>query len=88
MYRSAERLEGPWTGPKVLIPDIPEVNPKDPKYHENNFCYAGKEHIQFAKAEKMVTTYVCNSLDDINKRINFIRNNLFLYHPVVNEVSY
>jgi hypothetical protein len=88
LYRAAERLEGPWSAPKVLIAVIPEVTPTDPKYHQGNFCYAGKEHIQFAKEGKLVTTYVCNSLDDINKRINFIRNNLFLYHPVVNEVPY
>ena len=70
LYRSAEKLEGPWSEPKVLIAVIPEVNPTDPKYHKNNFCYAGKEHIQFAKEGKLVTTYVCNSLDDPDKRIN------------------
>ncbi len=88
LYRTAERLEGPWSDPKALITVIPEVNPTDPKYHKNNFCYAGKEHIQFAGAEKLVTTYVCNSLDDIDNRINFIRNNLFLYRPIVNEAPY
>ena len=88
LYRSAEKLEGPWSDPKILIADIPEVNPTDPKYHKNNFCYAGKEHIQFAKEGKLVTTYVCNSLDDMDKKINFIRNHLFLYRPIVNEVPY
>ena len=88
LYRSAEKLEGPWSDPKVLIAVIPEVNPTDPKYDKNNFCYAGKEHIQFAKEGKLVTTYVCNSFDDMNKRISFIRNHLFLYRPIVNEVPY
>jgi hypothetical protein len=88
LYRSAERLEGPWSDPKILIADIPEVNPADPKYHKNNFCYAGKEHIQFAREGKLVTTYVCNSLDDMDKKNNFIRNHLFLYRPIVNEVTY
>jgi hypothetical protein len=88
LYRSAEKLEGPWSEPKVLIAIIPEVNPTDPKYHKNNFCYAGKEHIQFAAEGTLVTTYVCNSLDDMDKRINFIRNNLFLYRPIVNVVPY
>lgn len=88
LYREASRLEGPWSDPKALIAVIPEVTPTDPKYHKSNFCYAGKEHIQFAKEGKLVTTYVCNSLDETDKRINFIRNNLFLYHPVVNEVPY
>lgn len=88
LYRSAEELEGPWSEPKVLIPVIPEVNPTDPKYDKNNFCYAGKEHIQFSKERKLVTTYVCNSLDDPGKRISYIRNHLHLYRPIVNEVLY
>jgi hypothetical protein len=88
LYRSADRLEGPWSNPKALISVIPEVNPADPKYDKNNFCYAGKEHIQFAKEGKLVTTYVCNSLDDTDKIINNIRSNLYLYRPVVNEVFY
>jgi hypothetical protein len=88
IYRSAERPEGPWSDPKVLIGALPEVNPADPKYHKNNFCYAGKEHIQFARKGRLVTTYVCNSLDDMEKGDQFIRNRLFLYRPVVNEVPY
>lgn len=88
LYRSAEKLEGPWSDPKVLIAAIPEVDPTNRKYDKNNFCYAGKEHIQFAKEDRLVTTYVCNSFDDIDKRINFIRNHLFLYRPIVNEVPY
>jgi hypothetical protein len=88
LYRDAKRLEGPWSSPKILLPSIPELNPTDPKYHKDNFCYAGKEHLQFSKKGKVVTTYVCNSLDDVDKKINFIRNNLFLYRPIVNEVPY
>lgn len=88
LYRSAERLEGPWSDPKVLVAEIPEVTPADPKYHKDNFCYAGKEHIQFASDGKLVTTYVCNSLDGLDKEINFIRSHLFLYRPVVNEAAY
>jgi hypothetical protein len=88
LYRSAQRSEGPWSEPKVLIPAIPEVNPADPKYHQNNFCYAGKEHIQFARKGRLVTTYVCNSLENKDRKADFIRNHLFLYRPVVNEVPY
>lgn len=88
LYRSAERPEGPWSDPEALITSIPEVNPGHPRYHAGNFCYAGKEHIQFAREEKLVTTYVCNSLDDMEQRINFIRKNLFLYRPIVNVVPY
>jgi len=88
LYRTAKKLEGPWSDAQALIAAVPEVNPADPKYDKNNFCYAGKEHIQFAKEGKLVTTYVCNSLEDTDKRANFIRNHLFLYRPVVNGTPY
>ncbi|MHB8772936.1 MAG: DUF4185 domain-containing protein [Syntrophales bacterium] len=88
LYRSAERLEGPWSAPRALIAAIPERDPADPKYHENTFCYAGKEHIQFATEGKLVTTYVCNSLGDADRPSSSIRSSLFLYRPVVNEVPF
>lgn len=88
LCRSAEKLEGPWSEPEVLIGTIPEVNPADPKYDPDNFCYAGKEHIQFAGPDKLVTTYVCNSFADTKGKDSFIRSHLFLYRPVVNRVSY
>lgn len=88
LYRDAKKLEGPWSAPKVLIEAIPEVTPADRKYHRDNFCYAGKEHIQFARKGKLMTTYVCNSLNDATGKDTFIRNNLFLYRPIVNKVPY
>ncbi|MCE5266121.1 MAG: DUF4185 domain-containing protein [Deltaproteobacteria bacterium] len=88
LYRSAERLEGPWSDAKVLLAPVPEVTPADPKYDSGNFCYAGKEHIQFARDGKLVATYVCNSLEEMAERVNFIRTHLFLYRPVVNVAPY
>jgi Domain of unknown function (DUF4185) len=88
LYQAADRLEGPWTKPKTLIEKIPEVDPKSPRYDEQNFCYAGKEHIQFAREKTIVATYVCNSLEDFQNKTNFIRKNLFLYRPVVRYISY
>jgi hypothetical protein len=57
-------------------------------YDKNSFCYAGKEHIEFSRNKKIVVTYVCNSAEDMQNQTSFIRRNLFLYRPVVRNVSY
>ena len=88
LYQSADKLEGPWSKPVVLIATIPEVDPKNPRYDKNNFCYAGKEHIGFAHQGNLVVTYVCNSAENFQKKNNFIRRNLFLYRPVVKTIRY
>jgi hypothetical protein len=88
LYQTADRLEGPWTEPKALIDPVPEVDPKSPRYDKNNFCYAGKEHIEFARDAGMTATYVCNSFEDPEDNTSFIRKNLYLYRPVVNVLSY
>ncbi|MBN1363856.1 MAG: DUF4185 domain-containing protein [Syntrophaceae bacterium] len=88
LYQTADRPEGPWTEPKILEAPIPEVNPESALYDKNNFCYAGKEHIEFSRNRNLVVTYVCNSAEDPQNRTSFIRRNLFLYRPVVREVSY
>jgi hypothetical protein len=83
LYQTADKPESPWTEPKVLIVTIPEVDPQSPLYDKSNFCYAGKEHIQFARPRNLVATYVCNSSENLQQQNNFIRRNLFLYRPVV-----
>jgi hypothetical protein len=83
LYQTADKPEGPWTAPKALIAPIPEVDPQSPLYDKNTFCYAGKEHIEFARSRSLVVTYVCNSSENFQKQNNFIRRNLFLYRPVV-----
>ena len=88
LYQTADRPEGPWTEPKALIESIPEVDPKSPLYDRNNFCYAGKEHIEFAHDGHLVATYVCNSFEDPEKNSSFIRKNLFLYRPVVRSLKH
>lgn len=87
LFQVADRLEGPWTEPKALIETIPEVDLKSPQYDKNNFCYAGKEHIEFAQERNLVVTYVCNSFEDVHKNTNFIRKNLFLYRPIVKKIQ-
>ena len=83
LYQTADALEGPWNEPRTLIVSIPEVDRSSPRYDKNNFCYAGKEHREFAREGRLVVTYVCNSYEDFEKSTSFIRKNLFLYRPVV-----
>ncbi len=83
LYQKADALEGPWTEPEVLIGSIPEADRNSPRYDKNNFCYAGKEHLEFSQGRNLVVTYVCNSYEDFEKNTSFIRKSLFLYRPVV-----
>ena len=83
LFATSRQPEGPWSPPAVLIPSIDEVDPKSPLYHPQTFCYAGKEHRQFARGRELVATYVCNSMEDIDDQDSFLRKNLFLYRPVV-----
>jgi hypothetical protein len=88
LYQTADKPEGPWSAPQALITTIAEVNPQGALYDKNNFCYAGKEHIQYVKGKNLVVTYVCNSMENSLNQTSFIRKNLFLYRPVVNQISY
>jgi hypothetical protein len=88
LYQIADAPEGPWTKPKILIESIPEVDRNSSRYDKDNFCYAGKEHLEFAHGRNLVVTYVCNSYEDFQKRSSFIRKNLFLYRPIVKNPSY
>jgi hypothetical protein len=88
LYQTADKPEGPWAEPKVLGLPIPEVDPNSTLYEKNSFCYAGKEHIEFARNRNLVVTYVCNSAEDMQSQTSFIRRNLFLYRPVVRNISY
>jgi hypothetical protein len=88
LYQTADKPEGPWATPKALIATIQEVDPQSPQYDKNTFCYAGKEHIEFSRKRNFVVTYVCNSVEDFQNKTSFIRKNLFLYRPVVRDISY
>ena len=88
LYQFADELEGPWSEPKALGVKVPEVDPSSTLYDKNSFCYAGKEHIEFARNRNLVVTYVCNSAEDMQSQTSFIRRNLFLYRPVVNSINY
>ena len=87
-YQTADKPEGPWSEPKILGVTVPEIDSKSSLYDKNNFCYAGKEHIEFSRNKNLVVTYVCNSAEDFKNKTSFIRRNLFLYRPVVREIGY
>ncbi len=86
LFRTADKLEGPWEEPEVLLSPIPEVDPESPFYDDKTFCYAGKEHFMFSMGRIFVVSYVCNSEDDPADEEGFICKNLFLYRPVVRTV--
>jgi hypothetical protein len=88
LYQESVKPQGPWSEPKTLGEAVPEVNPQSRLYDKNNFCYAGKEHIEFSRNRNLTVSYVCNSADDPQNRTSFIRRNLFLYRPVVNNINY
>jgi len=88
LYQLADKPEGPWSEPKAFGLTISEVDTQSPLYDKNNFCYAGKEHIEFTRNRNLVVTYVCNSAEDMQNQTSFIRRNLFLYRPVVKNISY
>jgi hypothetical protein len=58
--RTAARLEGPWSEPRSIyrIPELYEDHAAgtDP----NTFCYAAKEHPEYARKGHLLFTYVCN----------------------------
>ncbi|MRR16969.1 MAG: DUF4185 domain-containing protein, partial [Deltaproteobacteria bacterium] len=86
-YQTAPSPEGPWSKPSTLLEPIAEVDPRSPLYDPHTFCYAGKEHRQFASGGNLVVTYVCNSADDGTNPASFLRRNLFLYRPVVKIIK-
>ena len=86
LYSTAQSPVGPWSPPAALNETIAEIDPQSPLYDQNTFCYAGKEHRQFASGKNLVITYVCNSLEDAARKESFIRKNLFLYRPTVKVI--
>jgi len=84
--QAAETLEGPWGGPEPVMESVAELDPAGRLYSPYTFCYAGKEHLQFSQDKNLIVTYVCNSSEDPNLLSGFLRQNLFLYRPVVKNI--
>jgi len=60
VVRSADSAVGPWSSPQKIY-EFPEMKRDNPGYDKDTFCYAVKEHIEFAD-DKIALTYACNSM--------------------------
>jgi hypothetical protein len=58
--RLADSPLGPWSAPQAIY-EFPEMKKGGPGYDKDTFCYAVKEHIEFANAQ-IALTYACNSM--------------------------
>jgi hypothetical protein len=76
-YSLSSSMTGGW-GAQESLYTYPEMQPSNPNYTPNVFCYADKEHVEFESAGRLFFTYACNSTVE-----NDITNNMNLYHPVV-----
>jgi hypothetical protein len=60
VVRLADFPIGPWSDAQTIY-SFPEMNHANPEYDKDTFCYAVKEHIEFAE-NKIALTYACNSM--------------------------
>lgn len=74
VIRVADFPVGPWSAPKTIF-EFPEMKPSDPGYDKDTFCYAAKEHTEFAD-DKIIMTYACNSMV-----ITKVKANMQIYRP-------
>lgn len=83
VIRRAPAIEGPWDRAVTTEPLYQEMNPADPLFDKETFCYAAKAHPQFSTAAALTVTYACNSL-------NFAKliQQPGLYYPVVRQVPW
>lgn len=89
LLRTAPKLEGPWSRPERIF-RIPELQKTSPGYVENTFCYAAKEHPEFASNESILLSYVCNLYTptggDGTATLKRLVREMQLYRPQVVEV--
>ena len=76
LLRTAPKLTGPWTEGQSIF-QVPEMQPGNPRYDKDTFCYAGKEHPEFEHGD-LVFTYVCNTF-----AVPKLATNLGIYFPQV-----
>jgi len=60
MIRTAPALTGPWSERQAIY-EFPEMSDRNPSRDPDTWCYAVKEHIEFAQADALLVTYACNS---------------------------
>lgn len=75
VVRTADSPVGPWSNPQTIY-QFPEMKRDNPGYDKDTFCYAVKEHIEFAES-RIAMTYACNSVV-IAKAIA----NMNIYRPI------
>lgn len=75
MVRTAPELTGPWSKRQAVY-EFPEMNPKAAGYDSDTWCYAAKEHIEFAGVNKLFVTYACNSF-----KLEKLVSNMSIYRP-------
>jgi hypothetical protein len=73
--RTAPNLTGPWSAMQTVY-EIKELVPSTPGWDKDTFCYAKKEHIEFAQDANLFLTYVCNSY-----QFSKLVSNMSLYRP-------
>lgn len=76
LLRTAPSLTGPWTDGQVIY-QAPEMQPANPGYDKDTFCYAAKEHPEFERGD-LVFTYVCNTF-----AVPKLASNTSIYYPQV-----
>jgi hypothetical protein len=76
-YSVSSSMTGDWGSSEILY-SYPEMQPNNPNYTSNIFCYAAKEHAELEAAGQLFFTYACNST-----QASDVTNNMNLYRPVV-----
>ena len=80
--RTASSLTGPWSAMQTIY-EIKELVPSSPGWDQDTFCYAEKEHVEFAEDAKPLITYMCNSY-----QFSKLVSNMSLYRPQVVRVRF
>ena len=62
ILRTAPALTGPWSRPTTIY-EIPEMRRDYPLWDKETWCYAAKEHKEFARENEILITYACNSFN-------------------------
>lgn len=81
--RTAPELKGPWSEEQVIY-HCPEQTPGSEGYDKDNFCYLGREHVQFYddRTNTMIITYDCNPA-----QFSKLVSNTTLYTPRVISIQ-
>jgi hypothetical protein len=80
-YALSSSMTSSW-GQSESLYSYPEMQPSNPNYTPNVFCYAAKEHTELESTGQLVFTYACNSTQPSD-----VTNNMNLYRPVVVQQS-